>query len=460
MFYFFRTVVMAFNALRRNVMRSALTTLGIIIGVGAVITVVEYGQANNRAIADKIEDLGANMLLVFPGASTVGGVSSGSGSVVTLTPEDAEAIGEGDRCPAVHWVAPIVRVRTQVIANGRNWAPMYLYGTTPTFLDIRRWTQLDQGSPFTDADNLSMREVCLIGQTVSHELFGDENPVGHQLRIQNKSFTILGLLSRKGANTLGMDQDDIVLAPWRTIKFKVAGTSAVTANQSAASTDLSQTVNSLSQLYPSQATGLYPTPVATQLADTPQTTRFVNLDQILVQARSGEEVLPAKEQIEELLRDRHHIRPGQIDDFMVRDMTESSKVMTGSAQLMAIGLAMVASIALLVGGVGIMNIMLVSVTERTREIGLRMAVGARSRDILLQFLVESAMLCMLGGVIGILLGRLGSTLLGWGLHLPVEVSYAAIGGALGVSLFVGVVFGFYPAWKASRLDPIEALRYE
>jgi ABC-type antimicrobial peptide transport system permease subunit len=470
MWYFFRTVGMAVKALKRNIMRSVLTTLGIIIGVAAVITVVEAGQANSRAVAEKIEDLGANMLLIFPGASNVGGVSSGSGSAVTLTPEDAEAIADPERCPSVMWTAPIVRVRTQVIGNGRNWAPGYLYGTTPEFLDIRRWNNLDKGVPFTDADNMSMREVCLIGQTVARELYGEDNPVGEQLRIQNKAFTILGVLSRKGANTLGMDQDDIVLAPWRTIKFKVAGSSATTTNQSAsnASSDPTQQVNSLSTTYPTQQTtglsypavGLYPTPVATQQADQPQTSRFINLDQIHVQARSAEDVHPAMEQIADLLRDRHHLRRSQLDDFVIRDMTESSKVMTASATLMAVGLTLVALISLLVGGVGIMNIMLVSVTERTREIGLRMAVGARSRDILTQFLVESAVLCLVGGVIGIIVGRTGSTLVGYFLEWPIQMSVLAIGGALCVSLFVGVVFGFYPAWKASRLDPIDALRYE
>jgi ABC-type antimicrobial peptide transport system permease subunit len=260
---------------------------------------------------------------------------------------------------------------------------------------------------------------------------------------------------------MGMDQDDIVLAPWTTIKFKVVGLSTSTANQSVstATTDPTQKVNSLSQVYPNPAS-VYLQPTATQMADTPQNARFVNVDQILVLARSAKEIRPAIDQINALLRERHHIRAGQADDFNVRDMTEMSQALGSTATLMTGLLIVVAFISLVVGGVGIMNIMMVSVTERTKEIGLRMAVGARARDILRQFLIEAALLCLLGGLMGIVVGRLGSMLVaalkGW----PTAVSPLAILAAVLVSVAVGLIFGYYPAWKASRLDPIEALRYE
>jgi ABC-type antimicrobial peptide transport system permease subunit len=261
---------------------------------------------------------------------------------------------------------------------------------------------------------------------------------------------------------MGLDQDDIVLAPWTTIKYKVAGQSTTTANQSATvkSTDPTQQVNTLTNVYPGLAASVYPAPSALQAADAPQPGRFTNVDQILAAARSADDVKPAIRQIEEVLRERHHIRPGQPEDFNIRDMTEMSKALGKTSDLMAIWLPIIAFVSLVVGGVGIMNIMLVSVTERTREIGLRMAVGARARDILRQFLVEAALLCLLGGLFGIALGRLGSFMVWRLLHWPTETSFIAIAGAVLGSLAVGIAFGYYPAWRASRLDPIEALRYE
>jgi ABC-type antimicrobial peptide transport system permease subunit len=454
-------MLMALKALSRNDMRSALTTLGIIIGVGAVIAMVEIGQGASVAVQQTILSMGANNLLIQPGTASSGGVSFGSGSVVTLTPEDAVALTDADRSPSIVGVAPIVRARTQIVYNNKNWVPLYIYGTTPTFLTVRDWESMAEGNCFSDQDVSAQREVCVIGQTLVRELFANESALGKKVRINNKPFTVVGVLSRKGANMMGLDQDDIVLAPWTTIKFKVAGVSATTANQSATtSTDPTQQVNSLNQVYPSSGALPYPVPSALQVADQPTLGRFINVDQILVQARSADEIPAAMGQINELLRDRHHIRPGQPEDFNVRDMTEMSKALGSTSDLMAGLLLVVALISLVVGGVGIMNIMLVSVTERTREIGLRMAVGARARDILLQFLVEAALLCFLGGLIGIVLGRAGSMFVAWWKQWPTSVSLPAILGAVGVSLLVGVVFGFYPAWKASRLDPIEALRYE
>jgi ABC-type antimicrobial peptide transport system permease subunit len=453
------TLKTALKALQRNVMRSALTALGIIIGVAAVIAMQNIGQGSSSAVQQTIKSMGANNLLIMPGTASSGGVSFGSGSIITLTPDDTDAIAK--ECPAISAVAPIVRARCQVVYANRNWVPMYIYGTTPSFLDVRDWQELDEGEVFSDRDVRNGSKVCLLGQTLVRELFGDESPLNKEVRVQNVSFKVIGVLSRKGANMMGMDQDDILLAPWSTIKYRVAGTSASTVNQSAAAAqDVTKQVNTLNQLYPSQQTGLYPAFSPLQQADTPQPVRFTNVDQILVRTDSAEEIQAGIRQVTQLLHERHHIRAGQPDDFNVRDMTEMSKALGSTSQLMGGLLLCVALISLLVGGVGIMNIMLVSVTERTREIGLRMAVGAKARDILRQFLIEAVLLCLLGGAIGILVGCGGSYGVWWLLHWPTELSVPALIAAVAVSAAVGVIFGYYPAWKASRLDPIEALRYE
>jgi ABC-type antimicrobial peptide transport system permease subunit len=460
-----RTLRMAVHALRRNVMRSVLTTLGIIIGVAAVIAMMEIGKGSSTAVKATIASMGANNLLVQPGTASSGGVSFGSGSVITLTPQDAEAIARECR-PAISAVAPVVRARTQVVYGNRNWVPLYIYGTTPAFMDVREWT-LEEGEPFTDRDVLGATKVCMMGTTLVRELFGNVSPVGKEVRVQNVTFRVVGVLSRKGANMMGLDQDDILLAPWTTIKYRVAGVSATTANQSAAGAgnqpgQVSVSVNSLSQLYPTgnMQAQLYPQPSVSEMANTPQPVRFTNVDQILVRAASTEEIPQAIRSLTALLHERHRIRPGQPDDFNVRDMTEMSKALASTSNLMAGLLLVVALISLVVGGVGIMNIMLVSVTERTREIGLRMAVGARASDILRQFLVEAVVLCLLGGAMGIVVGRGASFLVRVVLSWPTELSLPAIVAAVVVSASVGLTFGYYPAWKASRLDPIEALRYE
>jgi ABC-type antimicrobial peptide transport system permease subunit len=460
--YLFIVLGMSLKALTSNVMRTCLTTLGVIMGVAAVIAIREIGQGASKSMQDTITSMGSNILLVLPGAQNAAGVSTGAGGAVTLTPDDAIALNDPLRCPSVVAVAPLVRVRPQVVYNNKNWQPNSTYGTTPDFLVVRNWASLTEGIPFSDQDVASQREVCLVGQTVAKQLFDNDSPVGKKIRINNKPFTVLGLLSPKGANMLGQDQDDVILAPWTTVKFKLAGQSAqVTQLATSKSSDPSQQVNSLSQLYPtSDSSGLYPTVSATQAADRPLPVRFVNVDQILVEARSGEEIQSAISQITEVLKDRHHIRPGQTEDFQIRDMTEMSKTASQTSDLMGVLLLVVAGIALLVGGVFVMAIMLVSVTERTREIGLRMAVGARPRDILVQFLVEAGMMCFMGGIIGVALGRTSSVLVWYFMHWPVAMSLETIGAAVGVSAAVGLIFGFYPAWKASRLDPIDALRYE
>ncbi len=454
-----RTLRTALLALRRNIMRSILTTLGIIIGVAAVIAMMEIGKGSSSSIQRTISSMGANTVLVMPGTAASGGITFGAGSVTTLTPQDASAILQN--CPAVRATAPVVRARTQVVYGNRNWVPSFIYGTTPAFLDVRDWTNLAEGDSFTDADVRNASKVCLLGQTLVRELFQGTSPVGKEVRVQNVTFRVVGVLAPKGANMMGMDQDDILLAPWTTIKYRVTGNSATTVNQSAAaSSETSSQVNTLQSVYPAKEAVLYPTQSATQAADTPLPVRFANVDQILAAAQSSASVSTAVDEIEAVLRERHRIQGAEPEDFSVRNMTEMTTALSSTTALMTNLLLCVALISLVVGGVGIMNIMLVSVTERTREIGLRMAVGAKGKDILRQFLVEAVLLCLAGGALGIVLGRGGSYLVTLLLRWPTEVSMTAVVAAVAVSAGVGIIFGYYPAWKASRLDPIDALRYE
>jgi len=453
---------MALHALRRNIMRSALTTLGIVIGVAAVIAMTEIGQGTSAAVQKTIQSMGANNLMVLPGAAANGGVSYGSGSVMTLTPQDADAILK--ECPAVNGVAPVVRVgRTQIVFGNRNYVPNTIQGTSPAYLDVREWSDLAEGEPITDADVRNGARICMVGQTIVDNVFDGGSPIGREIRLQNVGFKVVGVLSSRGANMMGMDQDDIVIAPWTTIKARLSGSSTALSASSAGAGSAVQSasqVNTLSQSYPGNQTSIYPTPSPMQQIDNPTQTRFANIDQIIVRANSTEEMPIAIKQITALLHDRHHIKAGQLDDFNIRDMTEVTKALGSTTETMTRSLLFVALVSLLVGGVGIMNIMLVSVTERTREIGLRMAVGARATDILRQFLVEAVVLCLLGGLMGILLGCGTAWIMNWYLRWPIELSLPAIFGAVIVSAAVGIIFGYYPAWKASRLDPIEALRYE
>ncbi|MEN6458140.1 MAG: ABC transporter permease [Thermoguttaceae bacterium] len=451
----------ALAALRRNKMRAGLSALGVIIAVAAVIAMTEIGQGSKATLQKSIASMGANTIMVFSGSTNSSGVSKGSGTAVTLTPQDAEEIAR--QCPAVRCVAPLVRARSQIVYGNRNCVPENVYGTTPAYLDVREWKKMAAGRMFTDRDVRSSNKVCVIGMTIKQTLFPKSSPLGKEIRINNVAFRVVGVLSRKGANMVGMDQDNIVLAPWTTVKYRVSGSMLTNTNQSSSasssSSSTSDTVNSLSSRYP-DATSLYLSRTSTQEADTPQLVRFANVDQIVVKAASERKIDRAMSQMSSLLRERHRIKKGDEDDFSVRDMAEMTKMMSSSTQLMSGLLLVVAMISLVVGGVGIMNIMLVSVTERTREIGLRMAVGARSHHILRQFLVEAVVLCLVGGAIGILMGRGASLLVRWLAQWPTQASVATIVAAVAVSVGVGVVFGFYPAWKASRLDPIEALRYE
>jgi ABC-type antimicrobial peptide transport system permease subunit len=456
-----RTMKTAGRALKRNVMRSALTCLGIIIGVAAVIAMMEIGQGSSAMIQKSIASMGANTLLVLPGTAASGGISWGSGSVMSLTPLDCDAITR--ECPAVRNSAPIVRTRSQQIIYGnRNWVPATILGSTANYLDIHDWSSMAEGESFTDRDVRNGNKVCILGQTLVRELFGGEAPVGKDIRMGSVTFRVVGVLTAKGANMFGSDQDDIVIAPWTTIKYRVSAQSTGGAAQASvnSASATSTAVNTLSSLYPNSTATIYPQLSTAQQADTPLPVRFANIDQINCDATSSKTVADAVNQVTALLHDRHHLPPGEPDDFMIRDMTELTRTMSSTTAVMGTLLLSVALISLIVGGVGIMNIMLVSVTERTREIGLRMAVGARSRDILSQFLIEATILCLAGGAVGICLGRGGSLLVRAILHWPTQISIPAIIISALVSGFVGLVFGFYPAWKASRLDPIEALRYE
>ncbi|OGV53091.1 MAG: hypothetical protein A2X49_17310 [Lentisphaerae bacterium GWF2_52_8] len=448
-----RTLLTAFLAIRRNPLRSLLTTFGIVIGVAAVIAMMEIGNGSSSAIAKSFESMGANTIMVMPASTTNSGISQGTGSSMKLSPGDCDAIIK--ECPAVAAAAPVVRGRAQIIYGGKNWSPSYIYGSTPDFLKVREWSELEEGECFTDKDVMNSNKVCLLGKTIANELFEGESAIGKEIRVKNVTFRVVGVLKKKGANMMGMDQDDVLLVPWTTLKYRVSGSKLSTS----ASESSSSSTNSLSSIYP-DASSLYPEKSSTQSADTLLFVRFANVDEITVAAKSQEDVSEAIKEIKGVLRERHRIKNGNEDDFSIRDMAEIIRTLSATTGLIKNLLLCVAMISLFVGGVGIMNIMLVSVTERTREIGLRMAVGARSSDILRQFLTEAVTLCLVGGAIGITLGHGSSYLVNFVLNWPVETSPGAIIAAILVSTGVGVIFGFYPAWKASKLDPIEALRYE
>ncbi|MGQ9920152.1 MAG: ABC transporter permease [Desulfobacca sp.] len=445
------------QGLRRNILRAALTALGIIIGVAAVIAMMEIGRGSATAIKRTITSMGADNILVMPGTAASGGVSFGIGTAVTLTPQDAETILKD--IPAVRAVAPVVRARIQVIYGNRNWVPVYIYGTTPAFLEVRQWP-LAAGEMFTDQDVRNASKVCLLGQRLVRELFAGEDPLNKEVRLNNIPFKVIGILSAKGANMVGIDQDDILVAPWTTLRYRVTRRALTNVNQSDTSSSTATQVNTLNKLYPTDRLKLYPEQSVSQAVNNPLPVRFTNIDQIMVAARTTQDIPEVINQITVLLRERHRLKPDEPEDFQIRNMTEMISAFTSTANLMTKLLLAVALISLVVGGVGIMNIMLVSVTERTREIGLRLAVGAWRRDILQQFLTEAVLLCFAGGLMGIALGRGISITIRRFFQWPTELSLGAIAVSFAVSVAVGIIFGFYPAWKASRLDPIQALRYE
>jgi len=405
----FASLRIALRALMVNKMRSALTMLGIIIGVGAVIAMIAVGSGAKQRIAEQIASMGANILIVLSGSSTSGGLRHGAGTVPTLTVDDAKAILS--EIPSVRHVAPQISGVAQVIYGSQNWSTV-IYGTTPEILQVREW-QLNLGRAFTQPDVDGATKVCLLGKTVAENLFGGIDPIGQIVRIKKVPFTVIGVLAPKGQSSWGTDQDDIIFVPLTTAQKRLFGM------------------------------------------------QFPGMVRVItVQAREREAMQAVEEQITELLRQRHRIQPGQDNDFSVRNLTEIASSAEESARIMSLLLGAIASISLIVGGIGIMNIMLVSVTERTREIGIRIAVGAKGRDILLQFLIESLLLSLAGGVLGIGVGIGGTLILSSFTEWPILFSVQAILLAFLFAASVGVFFGFYPARKASLLNPIEALRYE
>ncbi|MFM2294690.1 MAG: hypothetical protein RLZZ350_1103 [Verrucomicrobiota bacterium] len=399
----FATIRLAIRALRRNKLRSLLTMLGIIIGVGSVIAAVSITTGATKQVEDKVSALGQNVITVFSGSFTGGGMRGGWGSAPTLTIEDADAILH--EVSEVVAVSPEVRARNQVLANGLNWNTQIL-GESPMFPQIRNWN-IASGIMFTDADVRSIAKVAVIGKTVADQLYPTSDPVGQTIRIRNLPFKIIGVMEAKGFNLFGQDQDDVVILPYTSHMKRI------------------------------------------------ETRTFVN--SILIQASDSKLVNQAQVNITTVLKGRHRSAE---PDFTVRTQLELGKMMTDTTRTMQMLLGAIASVSLIVGGIGIMNIMLVSVTERTREIGIRMAVGARGRDILVQFLVEAVTLSAIGGLVGIALGIVSAKITGHFTGWPILTPMSWVGVASLSSAIVGIISGFYPAWKASQLDPIEALRYE
>lgn len=399
----------AVRSLINNAMRSFLAILGIIIGVGAVVTMIAIGQGAREKISTQISSIGSNLILILPGATTQGGIRMGTGTQQTLTMADAEAIAK--ECSNVSAVAPVISGTAQVVFGNQNWSTAVL-GTTPEMTTVRDW-EIVSGRFITEQDVRSGTKVAVIGQTVSEKLFGDLDPIGKLIRIKKIPFEVVGVLGKKGQSLTGQDQDDIIYVPITTAQRTLFG-----------------------NILPGRVRLIY------------------------AKAQSMESIPLATDEIKSLLRQRHRIGQGQEDDFTVMDLTQMLKTAEESTRTMSILLGAIASVSLIVGGIGIMNIMLVSVTERTREIGIRMAVGAKPKDIRMQFLIESVFLTMIGGIFGLLLGIAGSLIVSNLMQWPVSISPFSAFIAFSFSAFVGIFFGFYPAYKASMLNPIDALRYE
>ncbi|MGA9722767.1 MAG: ABC transporter permease [Candidatus Binatus sp.] len=452
-------VVAAGRAIRRNKLRAALTMLGIFIGVAAVITMVAVGDGAKSSVEAQINSLGTNLLVVLPGATTANGVRIGLGSNSTLTVGDAQAIADGGGPIAL--VTYMDRQAAQVVSGNRNWSTS-IQGTTSNYFSIRDW-QPSIGRIFTDSEEKAGAAVCLLGQTVVNNLFGEgQNPVGATVRVKNFPMKIIGVLSIKGQSSYGQDQDDVVIVPFNTAERKVLGVSAPAAQSSPAAVATATTSNCATCVYQS-----VPTTNSVYSSTTEQTNAYGAaakitgvVNSMYIKASDSGEVDSAIAQITRELHQRHHIQAKQDDDFTVRNLSEIAAASESATQVMTMLLLSVASISLLVGGIGIMNIMLVSVTERTREIGIRMAIGARRIHIMLQFLVEAMLLSVMGGFAGIVLGILVSKIISAWAEWPTLVSPVAVAGGFIFSAAVGVFFGYYPARKASLLHPIDALRYE
>ncbi len=406
---FLQTLKIALRALRTNKMRSFLTMLGIIIGIAAVIAMMAVGSGASYVISQQIASIGSNIILIIPGSTTSGGLRSGTGGAQTLTSDDVKAIQA--ECPSVESGAPTIRTSGPVVYGNMNWSTIIM-GTTPEMFDIREWV-VASGRSISQQDNDGAAKVCLLGETVAENLFGGDDPVGKIVRIKKVPFTVIGLLDHKGQSPQGQDQDDTVFVPLRTAQRNLVR---------------SQFINSVGA--------------------------------VMVKARSKELLAKAEEEVQSLLDQRHRIASGKERDYSTRNLSEILAVAEQSSKAMSLLLGAVASISLVVGGIGIMNIMLVSVTERTREIGIRMAIGARRNDILLQFMTEAVLLTMIGGIIGILLGAGGAGIVSKILEWPTLISVKSITIAVVFSAAVGIFFGFYPARKAANLNPIDALRYE
>lgn len=443
------------KALIRNPMRASLTILGIIIGIAAVIALMEIGRGSTEQIKSTIASMGANTINIFPGSVTTSGVRTGSGGRASLTPADCDAIAL--ECPSVVRASPVMRTGGQIIYGNINWNPNSIEGGTVDYLKIRDWYDVEMGEPYSDEDVTYARRVCLVGSTIVKEVFGGRSPVGEEIRVKNVMFKVIGVLKKKGANMMGRDQDDVVVIPWTSIRFRLQGLGGSGGGSSGSSSSSSV---ERSSTYASTGVDYYATNNDTPYTNAPHPRRFNNIENIMVQIADPEKSSEAIDEISVVLRQRHRLPPGVEDDFRVWDMAEMSRVVSSTSESMTQLLLIVAMISLIVGGVGIMNIMMVSVTERTREIGLRMAVGARGRDIMRQFLLESVLLCLVGGAIGIILGRVGSIVVSKSIGWPTTTVPEAMVLAVGVSAAIGIVFGWYPAWKASRMDPIDALRHE
>src|SRR6185312_14652459 len=403
---FLETMKIALRALARNKLRSALTMLGIIIGVGAVIAMVGIGNGAQKEVQDRIAAMGTNLLYVSAGSVNMGGTHLGAGATQTLVSSDVAAILS--EAPAVANAAPVSSASTQLVFGNQNWATT-VSGTEPQYFDIRDWA-FSQGDTFSQDDVRRAANVAVIGETVRQNLFGNSNPVGQTIRAGNLPFTVVGVLTAKGTSGMGGDQDDGIYVPITTLQKKITGQDW--------------------------------------------------LRNIMVSAKSQAESYAAQDQITAILRDRHRIRAGNPDDFSIRNLADVAELADQSAQVMTMLLASIAGVSLIVGGIGIMNIMLVSVTERTKEIGVRVAIGATEQDVQRQFLLESVVLSLLGGAVGIIVGIGSSILINFVLHWTVSVSMLAVGAAVIFSTAIGIAFGYYPARKAARLDPIEALRFE
>ncbi len=448
-------VVAAGRAIKRNKLRAALTMLGIFIGVAAVITMVAVGDGARSSVEAQINSLGTNLLIVVPGATTANGVRAGLGSNSTLTVADAQALARGGG--PVGLVTYMDRQVAQVVSGSHNWSTN-VQGTTPSYFAIRDWPP-SIGRIFTDSEEKAGAPVCLLGQTVVNNLFGEgQNPVGATIRVKNSPMKVIGVLSVKGQSSYGQDQDDVVIVPFNTAERKVLGVSSPSAAVVAAVTAAANASNRYASVPTTNSVYSSSTESASPFGSAPKITGVVNT--MFIKASSSDQVDNAVAQITRTLHERHHIQPKQDNDFTVRDLSEIAAASQSATQAMTMLLLAVASISLLVGGIGIMNIMLVSVTERTREIGIRMAIGARRIHIMLQFLVEAMMLSLMGGFAGIVLGILVSKLISALAQWPTLVSPVAVVGGFVFSAAVGVFFGYYPARKASLLHPIEALRYE